>query len=100
MKKIIKAFMSALLAVALFSAALPAYAYNVVDLPSTMTFAEALEIYDVSEIKSATVSDLNDDKYITLTQEEIKDLYFYKSFKSKLLQFYFTLVKPIFLPAR
>lgn len=76
MKKIIKAFMSALLAAALFSAALPAYAYNVVDLPSTMTFAEALEIYDVSEIKSATVSDLNDDKYITLTQEEIKDLYF------------------------
>lgn len=76
MKKIIKAFMSALLAAALFAAALPAYAYNVVDLPPTMTFAETLEIYDVSEIKSATVSDLNDDKYITLTQEEIKDFYF------------------------
>lgn len=76
MKKKIKAFMSAVLAAAMLAASLPAYAYNVVDLPATMTLAEALEIYDVSEIKSATVSELNDDKYIMLTPEEIKDFYF------------------------
>lgn len=51
-------------------------AYNVVDLPAQMSFTEALEIYDVSKITGATVSDLTDNKYITLTQDEIKDLYY------------------------
>lgn len=79
MKRIIKAVRRAA-AAALIAAAMlnivPAYAYNVVDLPPEMTMAEALEIYDVSEIKSATVSELNDDKYVTLSEDEIKDFYY------------------------
>lgn len=79
MKRIIKAARRAIavsLAAAAMLGAVPAYAYNVVDLPSEMSMAEALEIYDVSEIKSATVSELNDDRYITLSEDEIKDFYY------------------------
>ncbi|MDO5398695.1 MAG: S-layer homology domain-containing protein [bacterium] len=74
-RTLLRAAASALIAAAALNA-VPAYAYNVVDLPPEMTMAEALEIYDVSEIKSATVSELNDDKYITLSEDEIKDFYY------------------------
>ena len=53
-----------------------ASAYNVVDLPKTMTLADALEIYEAGDIKSATVSDLDDEMHITLTRDEIKDFYY------------------------
>lgn len=53
-----------------------AYAYNVVDLPQSMTLADALEIHEVGAIKSATVSNLADEKHITLTRDEIKDFYY------------------------
>lgn len=52
------------------------YAYNVVDLPDTMTLSDALEIYDAESITSATVSNINDGQYISLTGDEIKDFYY------------------------
>ncbi len=51
-------------------------AFNVVDLPLTMTLSEALEIYDADEIVSATVTDIEDGKCISLTSDEIKDFYY------------------------
>lgn len=53
-----------------------AFAYNVVDLPNSMTFADALGIFDVSEIESATVSDLEHNTYKALSSTEIKDFYY------------------------
>ena len=52
-----------------------AYAYNVVDLPDSMTFADALGIYDANDIKSATVSNLDDDKRIDLSQYEAQEFF-------------------------
>ncbi len=53
-----------------------AYAYNIVDLPETMTMADALEIYDADKITSASVANIGDDKYIPLSGDEIKDFYY------------------------
>lgn len=53
-----------------------AFAYDVVSLPKTMTMAEALEIYSVSDIAYATVSNVNDEMFIELSDEEIKDFYY------------------------
>ena len=53
-----------------------ALAYNVVDLPETMTMADALGIFSADEIVSATISNLEDDAFITLTDEQIKDFYY------------------------
>lgn len=55
--------------------ALTAHAYNVVNLPENMTFADAMGIFDAGEITRITVSDLADEKYIELTKEEILDFY-------------------------
>lgn len=52
-----------------------AAAYDVVNLPDSMTFAEALSIYDMSEIASATISNLEDNTQRPLTDSEIKDFY-------------------------
>ena len=76
MRKKIKAMLSSLLAAASLAAAVPADAYNVVDLPAQMSLAEALELYDVSEIKSAEIADLDENRYVTLTDDEIKDFYY------------------------
>lgn len=53
-----------------------AQAFDIVNLPKTMTMAEALEIYDVDDIINATVTDIEDGKCITLTSDEIKDFYY------------------------
>lgn len=53
-----------------------AMAYNVIDLPLSMTFAEALSVYDDTEIASATICDLERNLYRNLTSEEIKDFYY------------------------
>lgn len=67
-------FISVALAALAFTAS--AYAYDVVNLPLTMTLSEALEIFESDDIKSATVSNVNDDKHITLTRDNIKDFYY------------------------
>lgn len=56
--------------------AFPALAYNVVDLPKTMTMADALGIFNADEIVSATITNLEDDKYITLNTDEINEFYY------------------------
>ena len=59
--------------VAAFTAA--ASAYDVVDLPMSMSFADALGIYNVSDISSATFCDTDDYRYKILTPEEIAEFY-------------------------
>ncbi len=53
-----------------------ASAFDVVNLPKTMTLAEAMEIYDVDEIVSATVTDIEEGMSVSLTNDEIKDFYY------------------------
>ncbi|MCD8180163.1 MAG: S-layer homology domain-containing protein [Firmicutes bacterium] len=52
------------------------YAYNVVDLPESMTVADAMGIFSADEITQVTISDVADGKYTDLTREEINDFYY------------------------
>lgn len=52
-----------------------AYAYNVVNLPESMSLSDAFGIFDAEEITRITVSDPSDGQYITLTDSEIDDFY-------------------------
>lgn len=52
-----------------------ASAYNVVDLPKSMSMSDALGIFNTDEITRITVSDVAEDKFITLTADEIEDFY-------------------------
>lgn len=72
MKKKILAVVLAVMTI--FSAS--ASAFDVVNLPETMTLAEALEIYDVDDIASAEVMSIADGKAVALTTDEIKDFYY------------------------
>lgn len=58
---------------------MPVSAYNVVDLPHSMTFSDALGIFDPNEISSATMCDLDGNNYINLSREEIMDFYYASS---------------------
>lgn len=62
-------------AAAAFCASATAFAYNIVDLPSAMTFDEAIGIYEAADIESATVSNLDDDKHIDLTLDEAREFF-------------------------
>lgn len=73
MKKIISIFLSLVTVITISSNVL---AYNVVDLPQTMTMADALGIFAADEIKEATICNFEDDRFITLTREEINDFYY------------------------
>lgn len=53
-----------------------AFSYNVVDLPKTMSMADALGIFSADEIISATISNASDDMYITLSRDEINEFYY------------------------
>lgn len=52
-----------------------AKAYNVIDLPKSMSFDEAFGIFSASEIKRATISSYADRKYVELTREQINSLF-------------------------
>ncbi len=56
-----------------------AFAYDVVDLPHSMTFADALGIFSVDEISSATICDIDTNTYRSLSGTEIKDFYYASS---------------------
>ncbi len=71
LKKIVAA------AVMCMAACRGAAAYNVVDLPQSMTFSEALGIYSASDIGSATICDIEDNIYKNLSSADIS--YFYKT---------------------
>ncbi len=73
MKKIISLFLSLATIITISSSA---FAYNVVDLPKTMTMADALGIFSADEIVSATIVNFEDDMFIEMTREEINDFYY------------------------
>lgn len=72
----IKRLFKILIPLTLFiTTAISAYAYNVVNLPENMSFAEAMGIFSADEITRVTVSSLADEKYIDLTADEIREFY-------------------------
>lgn len=82
MKKIFKIIPAALI----IASSVTAHAYNVVNLPESMTLSDAMETYSTSEITRITVSDIFDGRYTTLNQDEInaffetaKDLKVYRT---------------------
>lgn len=52
-----------------------AFAYDIVNLPETMTMAEALGIFNASDITRATISEPVDNTYVEMTREEIDEFY-------------------------
>lgn len=50
-------------------------AYDVVNLPNSMSFADAAGIYDASEIVSASISDLGENKYMELGKKDYEQFY-------------------------
>lgn len=71
MKKIFKALPAALI----IASAITAHAYNVVNLPESMTLSDAMEVFNASEITRITVSDIFDGRYATLSQSEINTFF-------------------------
>ena len=71
MKKLLKV----LLVAAILSSSVTAHAYNVVNLPESMTFSDALEIFDSSEITSVTVADIENGDYTALSKDEIAEFF-------------------------
>ncbi len=55
--------------------AAPAYAYDVVNLPNSMAFADATGIFDSNDITSATICDIDGNQYKNLTKAEITEFY-------------------------
>ena len=51
-------------------------AYNVVDLPEEMSLSEAFGIFSGDEITKATISNVQDGKYIDITKDDINDFYY------------------------
>lgn len=52
-----------------------AKAYDVVNLPHSMTFADALGAFNSDAISSATISDIDRNIYTNLSREEIEEFY-------------------------
>ena len=71
MKKIFKVLPAALI----IASSLTAHAYNVVNLPESMTLSDAMEIFSSSEIERITVSDIFDGRYTTLDADEIDSFF-------------------------
>lgn len=61
--------------VAVMTMVVPVKAYDVVNLPYSMTFADALGAFDVNAIFSATISDIDRNAYTNLSREEIENFY-------------------------
>ena len=72
MKKLLKALA---LAAVVLSATTAAHAYNVVNLPESMTFSDALEIFDSSEITGVTVADIENGNYTALDKGDIREFF-------------------------
>lgn len=61
--------------VAIMTLGIQAKAYDVVNLPHSMTFADALGAFSSNTISSATVSDIDCNIYKNLTRDEIEEFY-------------------------
>ncbi len=59
----------------MLAAGITASAYNVVDLPESMPFDEAMGIFSADDIEKAIISNYDDRRYIELTAEETVSLY-------------------------
>ena len=59
----------------LFALPLSTHAYNVVDLPESMTLSDAMGIFNAGDITRMTVSDTADGKYIELTASDIQTFF-------------------------
>ncbi len=78
--KIKKLLITVVLSVAVLTAALAAPlsagAYDVVNLPDTMTLADAIGVFSYDNITGMTVTSYEDNKYVTLSEQEAKDFYY------------------------
>lgn len=63
------------LAASMLFISVSAYAYDIVNLPETMTASEALGIFEASDIKKATISEPVDNTYIEMSREEIEEFF-------------------------
>lgn len=73
----IKRLLTLCLALSLFFALIPAaFAYNVVNLPETMPFSEAIGVFNASSIERATLTNIDDNKTVELSSEQIYDFYY------------------------
>lgn len=72
MKKLLKIIIPAIFMLAL---SLTAHAYNVVNLPESMTLSDAMGIFNEDYITKITVSDIDDGRYITLSRDSINEFY-------------------------
>ena len=70
-----KKLLSVLLTAAVLSTSSAAHAYNVVNLPESMTFSDALEIFDDSEITGITVADIASGNYTALSKDDISEFF-------------------------
>ncbi len=75
MKKLFKAITAVTLVLSALFAPSAARAYNVVNLPESMPFSDALEIFNASDITNITVSDIASGDYTTLGREDIDTFY-------------------------
>lgn len=66
---------TAVAAVIIIAFGTAASAYDVIDLPQSMTFADALSIYDATDIASATICDMDENIYKILDSSEIREFY-------------------------
>ncbi len=73
MKKLITA--AALVIMSVIIGGISALAYDTVNLPKTMTLADALGVFSADEITSATVSLPVEGKYVNLTKSQYTQLY-------------------------
>lgn len=60
---------------AAISVALPVRAYDVVNLPHSMTFADAMGAFDDDDIESAAICDIDRNVYTNLTPNELSEFY-------------------------
>lgn len=72
MKKTLKILM---IAASVFCMSVSAYAYDIVNLPKSMTASDALGIFDVSDIKRTTISEPVNNTYIEMSREEIEEFF-------------------------
>lgn len=50
-------------------------AYDIVNLPESMTLSDAMSLFDRSQISYATISDVADESFVELTDQQVSDFY-------------------------
>ncbi len=73
MKKLLSMLLAALV---VLCAAAPAMAYDVIDLPESMTLADAVGVFDFSQVRGATITCYEDNKYVSMPEQRVSDFYY------------------------